>query len=176
MIQSGPSWDEVKMKFSYTYKSPDGKPIGVHAGSFVAHRENSKAALRIWREEIEKGLVKGDNDAYSAAYLRHQQEIESRGTTTSPQINPSNRSTILDQMATTSTALVTSNPLAFSELKVPDKDPGDADNWYEKFFDPTKSDFDKPGHFCINHISKHRCSQYGRETVQRFVDQFGLQK
>ena len=48
--------------------------------------------------------------------------------------------------------------------------PGEMPHYFERFFDSKNAE--SPA--CINHISKARCADEGRDTVQSFVDRFKL--
>jgi hypothetical protein len=61
----------------------------------------------------------------------------------------------------------TKNPLLPGEIIDPNKP--DNSNRYEKFLDMEPENL-----ACMSHISKARCTRYGRDTVQKFVNAFDL--
>ena len=60
------------------------------------------------------------------------------------------------------------HPMRPGELKY-FAEPHSAATMYEKFFEGDKMSIN-----CFNHISKARCSTYGRTTIQRFTELFKL--
>lgn len=169
-ITDGPSWEENKIRFSHLFYNKDGTNsnefIGLHAGTMVAHREHSKEVLKIWREEIEKGLSEGDNDAYMDAYNQLQKDI----------ISNNNHPSATNQSATIASAIgVQPNSKLVRNIMLPGEivkhgDPSKQINWYEKFINP----LNHTALYCMNHIPKARCATYGREAIQSFVDRFDL--
>lgn len=70
MIETGPAWSP-DVNFKCTHLSRDANGIqGIHAGSFIVHREHSKEALRLWHEALEADSADDDNDAYDIAFKR----------------------------------------------------------------------------------------------------------
>jgi hypothetical protein len=67
-ISTGPSWEEFPIRFSHVLRKADGELLGLHAGSFVVHREHSKKTLSLWHDQIALGLDEGDNDAFMRMY------------------------------------------------------------------------------------------------------------
>lgn len=148
-LSAGPSFDDVAIKFTRvdrTDNSSDSDVLGVHAGTFVAHREASKAVLGMWRQELESSKFSHDRDAFMSAYQR--------GRDSSSGLSPNQ---YLPAMT------VRSNPMNLSHLV---KHPTVR---FESFVS------DKDELYCINHVSKTRCQDLGRDTVQAFVDRFQLE-
>jgi hypothetical protein len=142
-ISGGPSWSESKVKFSHL-NFENGTLQGLHAGTMVAHREHSKEALKLWRNEIERGQSKGDNHAYMTAFHRVQREIDlARTLNSTTKIKPN--------------------------IMMPGEISRSKTSRFERFLDPHNTTV-----HCMNHISKARCLSFGREPIQRFVDRFAL--
>lgn len=60
-------------------------------------------------------------------------------------------------------------PIRVSELSKRIKPGHSFENKFEKFLS-----LEVPEDFCINHISKARCSRYGRSNIQEYVDRYHL--
>ncbi len=176
-IQSGPSWKDGRIKFSHLFDDEHGRLVDVHAGTMVAHRDESREVLRIWQAEIEKGDTQGDNDAYMQAYNRYQKAVDNWSPPALVINKNSNHSTgnsskpsrtVSSAGTDASWAIRPVNLLQPGEAMKP----GDHNmqvNWFEKFLEP-----DNVTVHCMNHIPKARCISYGRDGVQQFVDRFAL--
>lgn len=173
-IMSGPSWKDRKIKFSHIFDDEQGRLVDLHAGTMIAHRDESREVLRIWQEEIEKGDTQGDNDAYMQAYLRHQKAVDSWV----PPPTAGSKSHSNQSSGSNSTSKSAHSPVPSAIRPVNLLQPGEAMkpgdhnkqvNWYEKFLEP-----DNVTLHCMNHIPKARCLSYGRDSVQQFVDKFAL--
>lgn len=178
---------------------------GIHCGTFVAHREHSKLAMKLWSMELQTLENMGDNLAYYKAYLSLEKEIERRGlrknvgatiesltpktaaaTSASKSTIPMLRSVGLASAAPSmeTSRVVTDYVQEMSNEEFKSKfmlangvqnilEPGEIfrDSYgdkFEKFFDP-----DLKG-TCMLHISKARCSTYGRDSVQKVVERLDL--
>eukprot|EP01035_Chromulina_nebulosa_P017334 gene17334-22879_t len=163
-ISAGPEWglNENAIKFSHLYRDNDNRFIGMHCGSFVAHRKYSKLIMKIWKDEIEKFIDGDDNDAYMTAYYRIQKEINKNITNHSTNYTNNNATTVSNY----SNSLIR-NPLEPDELTCVG-----CNDEYERFVHPI--DDPSTNVHCLNHISKARCKTYGRDNVQAYVNRFQL--
>jgi hypothetical protein len=194
-MHAGPSWDDARLKFSRVYYVDDGgerRTDGIHCGTFVAHREHSKLAMELWGKELETLDSEGDNGAYRKAYLSLQNEMVRRGLKQPPSSTDNSavpagqqaqlragieqqsvlRSHVLDEFFKQVSNEEFKSKYMLSNGKANILEPGDTltptGDRYEKFFDPTLKDT------CMLHVSKARCTTYGREGVQEVVDKFEL--
>lgn len=156
MIDEHSSWENISMRFSHVTHDENGKLQKIHAGMFLAHRQHSEEALRRWGEQFTFGIHEHDRDAFLASYEQKQMEVErAKGHSISSSIDLEN---VADWK---------SNPLDVSDLV--HRTGRNVNRPYENFIDETSNRL-----YCMNHISKARCSAMGRSAVQRFVDRFNL--
>jgi hypothetical protein len=172
----------------------DVTPVGIHCGTFVAHRERSKYAMELWSKELQTLENAGDNYAYEKAYRSLQQEMIRRNIMPIPATDSQQRSrgtpslrTYVDGQFRDSTAtskVVTEYLMTLTDEEFKSKylltngrqsvlEPGEIfrnarGDKYEKFFDPALNNT------CMLHISKARCTAFGRSVVQQAVDPFEL--
>eukprot|EP01031_Cornospumella_fuschlensis_P034375 gene34375-41607_t len=66
------SWQNVSIKLTnYVLNDDDGSLKDIHAGSFIVHREHSKEMMGLWKEQIDKRVDEGDNDAFMTLYHKY---------------------------------------------------------------------------------------------------------
>lgn len=163
-LHRGPSWDDVSIKFTGIYKEDNGDLRDIHCGSFVAHREHSKALMATWRKEILTDSTEGDNDAFMKVYKRYEKQIRAQNKSselsavTNAEIGADVAGTVTQQLP------LTRNPFTPGLLI------GDNNSRIERFVNLNV----KRDKYCMNHISKARCNANGRNEMQEFVDEFGL--
>lgn len=159
-ITIGESWENYPLRFSRVVKDTQTDNIlGIHAGTFVANREGSKKALEIWKNEIEKLEVEGDNDAYMNAYYRLENDRLDGTFNVSVSLESQEKLFIKKHNKSPSVNAL----LPFEIIGVDSKR-------YEWFVDPTQDHI-----LCMNHISKARCNNFGRNHIQQFVNHFDLE-
>lgn len=182
-IEGGSSWKENMIKFSHVAADDNGYITDLHAGTFVIHRHHSANILKKWKEQILSGTDEGDNNAFVRLFHQHDLPL--------PNTNKNDGSTPTNTTPTTpaSSALIEQlkekakknqdefflpNEWTLSSILLDrTKSSKESWNWFEKFIDPTTMNTPKTIS-CMNHISKARCSHYGREKIQSFVNQFHL--
>lgn len=200
-ITNGPPWEDINIRFSHiAYATSENSPTpsklhDIHAGTFVVHRKYSQLTLLLWHYAIELGLDEGDNNAYLRMYelfeamnSTKREHFLSKLLLSQPNNNnmPSSLRGVDDLHLTTTSSSSSSSPDSsitayMHTLQHNPLTPGvsvvdmqkssmDSTNWFEKFFDPHTAG----NHLCMNHISKARCSHYGRELIQSFVAKFQL--
>jgi hypothetical protein len=159
-IQAGGDWKENMIKFGHVATDKTGFITGLHAGTFVVHRKHSEEILKLWHDQILAGLDEGDNDAFMRVY-RQYDIADPTGAGKKPEnyqkeyIYPKNKFTLS------------------SLLIDPNKPASDSSNWFERFIDPIHFN-SRESTPCMTHISKARCTAFGREKIQSFVSQFHL--
>jgi hypothetical protein len=150
------------------------------SGSMVLHREHSKELLKIWRNQLEKGIDDGDNDAYVVAYNQLQKEIDEGMKGKQPLLNADTPHILNSTSAKTSFSAVLEsqkekyknlNPLYPVQIRRFEKNNSyERFRWFEWFANLSHTEI-----YCMNHISKARCNLYGRENIQKqLVDRFDL--
>lgn len=148
------SWQNVSIKLTNYVLNNDSTLRDIHAGSFVVHREHSKEMMRLWKEQINKRVDEGDNDAFMTLYHKYQKIYYGNSSGSAPvhygtkKTNPMHPGVIFRRGYTSGI---------------------DHQGWFEKFTLARMGEF-----HCMNHISKARCERYGREGMERYVEQFRL--
>lgn len=179
-IQAGSPWKENMIKFSHVAADDNGYVTDLHAGTFVIHRKHSAEILRKWKEQILSGTDEGDNNAFVRLYHQHDLPLSSSDNTTFTETTvPSVATTeiiknLKENAKQSKHEFFLPNQWSLSSLLIDmNETPRASWNWFEKFIDPITMNTPKTVS-CMNHISKARCSSYGREKIQSFVNQFHL--